>query len=370
MRFHPWIKGCFASFLPLFFSPLIAQTNSTDPTSLTASPIGQTHRAIDYVGGWAVTSGGKTILELELEPTHDSAYPFDGALTHPHFTITAKAFTGVHGPLVREQIISSRLFDDHLFFSTRDGQGMRHDIEMWLDDNNSASLNILDLAGIRWPIIRTNTRAPFTLNWEINRVYTIDRPEIPPNIEVSKIFQEEKSSKNGDSDIAGASRRQRIRDLLNGRHLHTAQDYNQAGFVLSQSTKADDALLAHSLALAALANGDETAITTAINSLDRYLIATGHAQIYGTIHQGSAKNSPIQQPYDATVIPEDLRHELGAFEPLSSIASSSQIIEKPSSDISNPASNKMLAAPVKGGGRRKIAMGQKNTEKMPVMAPK
>ncbi|MFT8736767.1 MAG: hypothetical protein ABF760_04815 [Zymomonas mobilis] len=370
------------SLLSLFLStvfvtcPLYAQSDQGDVMPVAVSgDVEKTHRAIDYVGGWAVTSGGKTVIEIEIEQTHNSRNPFGGFLSHPHLDITTKAFTNVHGPLVREEIVASRLFDDHLFFSTRDGLGARHDIEMRLDNNDSASLNILDIAGIRWPITRTNSRAPFTLNWDINHVYTIDRPELPPNTEIIRIYREVQSSKSPNEEIAGAARLQRVKDIISQGKLHTAQDFNQAAYILNRSSKAEDALLAHSLAMAALANGDETAITTATNSLDHYLMLNGRPQIYGTCRQGLAKNSPIQQPYDNTAIPESLRHELGAFEPIASLASSTAEKTPVAASVAtkNPIKDKVAPTTpiiINRAGRRKIAMGQPTTaKKTPTMAP-
>lgn len=356
--------------------PLHAQSNQENAPSLPlVAGSEKTHRAVDYVGGWAVTSSGKTVMEIEIEQTHDSRNPFAGFLSHPHLNITPKAFTQVHGPLVREEIIASRLFDDHLFFSTRDGLGARHDIEMRLDNNDSASLNILDIAGIRWPIIRTNSRAPFTLNWDINHVYTIDRPELPPNTEIIKLYHEVQSSKTTEEEIVGSARLQRVKDIITQGKLHTAQDFNQAAYILNRSSKAEDALLAHSLAMAALANGDETAITTATNSLDHYLMLNGRPQIYGTCRQGLGKDSPIRQPYDNGIIPESLRHELGAFEPIASLAPSSAdknpIIAPKAETNSGKETLGSTSQPVVKISRRKIPMGQPvATKKIPPMPKK
>ncbi|MFT8553797.1 MAG: hypothetical protein ABF697_00605 [Zymomonas mobilis] len=360
----------------LMACPLYAQSEPENTASLPlVAGSEKTHRAVDYVGGWAVTSNGKTIMEIQIEQTHDSKNPFAGFLSHPHLDITPKAFTKVHGPLVREEIIASRFFDDHLFFSTRDGLGARHDIEMWLDNNESASLNILDIAGIRWPITRTNSRAPFTLNWDINHVYTIDRPELPPNTEIIKLYHEVQPLKNTDEELAGSARIQRVKDIITQGKLHTAQDFNQAAYILNRSSRSEDALFAHSLAMAALANGDETAITTATNSLDHYLMLNGRPQIYGTCREGSAKNSPIKQPYDNSIIPETLRHELGAFEPIASLAPSTADKTLLPIEKSNETPGKEAVAntspPTVKISHRKIPMGQPVvTKKIPAMPKK
>lgn len=107
-----------------------------------------------------------------------------------------------------------------------------------------------------------------------------------------------------------AARRTRTRALLDSGQLSTADDYYAAAFVFQHGEKPEDYLLAHSLALAAVALGKAKASWIATATLDRYLQNIGQKQIYGTQWRWPNDAPPSREPYDRRLIPDSLRTAL------------------------------------------------------------
>ncbi len=108
-----------------------------------------------------------------------------------------------------------------------------------------------------------------------------------------------------------AARRARTRELLDRGLLTTGKDYFAAAFVFQHGSHPDDYLLAHSLAMAAMAKGNADARWIATATLDRYLQTIWQRQIYGTQYRSEAGSPATQEPYDRTLIPDSLRTALG-----------------------------------------------------------
>lgn len=98
--------------------------------------------------------------------------------------------------------------------------------------------------------------------------------------------------------------------LLEAGALRSAADDEAAAFVFQHGSQSTSFLLAHTMAMAAMAKGRKQAAWIAAASLDRYLGTTQHPQIYGT--QFSRPGEVwTQEPYDRALIPESLLVELG-----------------------------------------------------------
>lgn len=123
-----------------------------------------------------------------------------------------------------------------------------------------------------------------------------------------------------------AERRQRTRELLGAGGVKTAEDFHDAAFVFQHGQDADDYLVAHILAVQAVIKGDASSKWIAAATLDRYLQAIGHPQVFGTqyldrdfLFMMEHKNDPqavknhkpetgmTQQPYNFDLIPDALR---------------------------------------------------------------
>lgn len=108
-----------------------------------------------------------------------------------------------------------------------------------------------------------------------------------------------------------AIRREQVRALLEAGALNTGEDFYAAAFVFQHGSTPEDYLLAHSLALAAVARGSTKATWIAAATLDRYLQETGRPQIYGTQTTVRRGQQPTREPYDRTLVPDSLLTVLG-----------------------------------------------------------
>ena len=79
-----------------------------------------------------------------------------------------------------------------------------------------------------------------------------------------------------------AARRDQVRALLASGGVTTAQDFHDAAFIFQHGDKPDDYLLAHILAIQAIARGDSTSVWISAATLDRYLQFIGQKQVFGT----------------------------------------------------------------------------------------
>ncbi len=100
------------------------------------------------------------------------------------------------------------------------------------------------------------------------------------------------------------------RKLLDRGELHSGKDYEEAAVVFQHSRQPDDYLVAHTLAVIAIAKGDKDAIWIASASLDRYLSSVGKSQIYGTQFHTPIGGPATQEPYNRTLISDALRRDL------------------------------------------------------------
>jgi hypothetical protein len=100
------------------------------------------------------------------------------------------------------------------------------------------------------------------------------------------------------------------RRLLASGDLKSGKEFREAAVIFQHSHQADDYLLAHTLAMVAMSKGDIDAIWIAAASLDRYLMAIGKPQIYGTQFMTPAGQHATQEPYNRVLISDELRKEL------------------------------------------------------------
>jgi hypothetical protein len=109
-----------------------------------------------------------------------------------------------------------------------------------------------------------------------------------------------------------AARRDQVRLLLKNGKLHTGEDFEHAAFIFQHGGAPDDYLLAHTLAMIAVARGRVSALWIGAATLDRYLQNIGKPQIYGTQFKWNSKDQPTtQEPYDRALIADSLRRALG-----------------------------------------------------------
>ena len=144
-------------------------------------------------------------------------------------------------------------------------------------------------------------------------------PAPSSNAEMMRIFAEDQGDRaapNIDWRVVAPrdeQRRAATRKLLADGALHTGEDYNAAAFVFQHGGDANDYLLAHTLAVVAVAKGERKAAWIASATLDRYLMQIGQPQILGTqyMFHKQPQATWTQEPYARDLISDALRKELG-----------------------------------------------------------
>lgn len=136
-----------------------------------------------------------------------------------------------------------------------------------------------------------------------------------PNVEMARMFAADQADRQGTIDWAAvaprdAARRAATAKLLADGALSTAEDFHAAAFIFQHGGSADDYLLAHTLAMAAVAKGKADSMWIATATLDRYLMKLGQPQVYGTQFTRST-GAWTQEPYNRTLVSDALRKVLG-----------------------------------------------------------
>ncbi|MCA9791892.1 MAG: hypothetical protein KC910_08850 [Candidatus Eremiobacteraeota bacterium] len=136
------------------------------------------------------------------------------------------------------------------------------------------------------------------------------------NQEMAEMFRQDQAARlNGPIDWDKVSkedeaRRKRVRELLLGGQLLEAKDFYRAAFIFQHGSQPEDFLLAHILAMNAMAGGDREASWIAAATLDRYLQAVGQPQVLGTQYR-KLEGKWTQEPLHEELVPDQLRKALG-----------------------------------------------------------
>ncbi|MBD7941266.1 hypothetical protein [Brevundimonas guildfordensis] len=140
-----------------------------------------------------------------------------------------------------------------------------------------------------------------------------DHADIADNPRLAALFAEDQAARKDmvvslTEGMADARRQADVRRLLAAGQVRSGADYARAAFILQHGARADDYLLAHALATAALSQGHADAAWIAAASLDRYLQATGRPQIYGTqfVQTGAGTT---RGAFDSDFMPDSLRRD-------------------------------------------------------------
>ena len=148
--------------------------------------------------------------------------------------------------------------------------------------------------------------APVQDNAEMAAIFTADQAirQVAPERFRDRAFITEMHA-------ADAARRVQTRALLDAGALQTGEDYRAAAFVFQHGSTPEDYLLAHSLAVAAVAKGSPEGAWIAAATLDRYLQMTDKPQIYGTQTRKTRDTPATLAPYDRALVPDSLRTVFG-----------------------------------------------------------
>ena len=300
--------------------PVVLFTACTSVSCRAHSP-GPEH---GYAGTWVMTLGERVFLVLTIEPRGDA---FTARTQAPSsFSLPAAGsplrYSHVQLPIKERRSTRATVDGDHLRIVIEDPANPQEpdEFDLTLKDPDHASLQMVDVPVAPMPLTRHAGPSPSpATDWDSNRTYAIQAEPTTPNAEMASIYEDDQkvrqniSISSADWDAIGKAdelRRQRVAALLAAGALHTPDDYRKAAFVFQHGNRPDDYLLAHTLALIAVAKGDQGSAWIAAATLDRYLQSVRQPQIYGTQYLGAGA-ATTQQPYNEQLISDALRTELG-----------------------------------------------------------
>ena len=277
----------------------------------------------DYAGSWVMKLGGRNFLVLRLK---DEGGRLTGWLSLTHFqTADGIVFSGVGAGVETGAVVRSSTAGGHLHLVVQDPKKPKDESELdvALTAEDRASLTLVGAPFDPWTITRVHGTAEpaVATDWEANRLYTLQDTDEAPSAEMRRIFDADQAIRRSPD----WNRKEKLDEILkqeSERHaatarllatggLHTGQDYEEAAFIFQHGATADDYLLAHTLALAAMAKGDASGAWIAAATLDRYLQAIGKPQIYGTQYQVKDGKPAAKEPFQKDLIPDALRHQVG-----------------------------------------------------------
>jgi hypothetical protein len=189
---------------------------------------------------------------------------------------------------------------------------------MSLTPDGQAAVRPDDLSAFPMLFARSNQTAALATDWDSARSYALDDDGVS-NPEMTHIFEADQKAREGDMakidwSVVGRQDEQRrvaVTELLKQGKLHTGEDFEHAAFLFQHGGTPDDYLLAHTLAMVAVARGRSAAIWIAAATLDRYLQNIQQPQIYGTQFTWKDNAPTTQDPYHRELISDALRRALG-----------------------------------------------------------
>jgi hypothetical protein len=271
--------------------------------------------------------GDRVFIVLTLERQQNGS--FTGRISSP------KRFDLPMGKDLRFSHVTLPVSEKRISSASAHGAGLRLTVDdpenpsepdifdLTLDGDDRASLQMVDVPVAALPFVRVQgSEVPrVASDWDPQRTYRQSDQPVASSAEMRQLFDDDQRARQDFTKLTSeqwatvskedAVRRQRTHDLLIGGNLHSSDDYREAAFVFQHGDKPDDYLLAHTLAMIAVAKGDEGSLWIATATLDRYLQSINRQQIYGTQFKPAPQNKMTQEPYDKSLIPDLIRAELG-----------------------------------------------------------
>jgi hypothetical protein len=274
----------------------------------------------DYAGQYVLRLGARNFIVVNLRQMNGA---LTGTLSRPHHSSLGAFFTNISADVITEPISAAHVEKDHLHFvaSNPADASDRDAFDLTLLTPAQASLQSSDIAIDPWKLDRVpvSPALPVATDWDSSRAYYTDETQ-RSNPEMQRIMDEDQKPRQSlnmsQADWATINkqdegRRKAVRELLAQDALHTGKDFEQAAFVFQHGGTSDDYLLAHTLAMIAVARGNAGALWIATATLDRYLKSIKQPQIYGTQFNFTKGTPWTQEPYDRSLISDDLRRRLG-----------------------------------------------------------
>ena len=278
----------------------------------------------DYAGKWVMKLGQRNFILLTLRIENNKLL---GSFSRPqHFqTSDGGSFSHISSNPVTQDVVRSSIHEGHLRFVAqhRADKTDEDEFDMTLTTADRASLKPAGFPFDPWLLSRVHgaTEQAVASDWDAKQSYTPEESSDTPNAEIRRIFEADqkvrqftKSPSQQEWTVIArqdAGRRDETRKLLAAGQLHAGEDFEQAAFIFQHGDSPDDFLLAHTLAIVAVAKGNHGAAWIAAATLDRYLQSAGKPQIYGTQYKSGSGEPATQEPYNRDLIPDALRRQLG-----------------------------------------------------------
>ncbi|HEX8193442.1 MAG TPA: hypothetical protein VF552_11140 [Allosphingosinicella sp.] len=279
----------------------------------------------DAAGRWALHSGGRALMILDLRT--DAAAPgrWAGTLHRPasiqlvggSAAIGDYRWSRIAGPVEARPLVAATVEGEwlRLVFEGPPGEPVRYAIRALPRGFAEISFDPGGAAPMRF--VRAEPGETVATDWVRARTYAAD-PAWPSNAEIAAMFEVDQAARRSPAQIdwtlltrEDEARRRRARVLLDSGALQSADDFYHAAFIFQHGEQPDDYLLAHSLAMAAVARGRPGASWIAAATLDRYLQNIGRPQIFGTQFSTPPGQPTTQAPYDPALVSDALRSALG-----------------------------------------------------------
>lgn len=268
-------------------------------------------------GSWAFRIDGRAMMVLRLAGSVDK--PF-GEMTQPKgMAVTNGLFSVADGTLDTRRLSRFEDKGDYALATFRDATGKTSDFELRSKEGNVE----VAIAGVPpgvglgpWTFEHARANENVASDWQAGRSYVVGDTD-QPNAEMARIYREDQEARQKLPidwtvvSVADETRRKQTLELIRHGLLHTGADFREAAFVMQHGTTSDDYLLAHSLALAAMAKGDASAAWIAAATLDRFLWSKNLPQIYGTQFKDNGDGKRTAQPSNDDLVDDHLREQLG-----------------------------------------------------------
>jgi hypothetical protein len=275
-------------------------------------------------GTWVMTLDQRPFMVLTLEGTGDAIRSGTLQGTLHWATTDGVTFTGVEPGPRNRPLSAITMRDGHLNFTIEDptDKSNTDSYVMTLAGTDRATLAIDGAPFEPWPLARSSSTPPPAVasDWRPELTYTLLVEPGQSSAEMAAIYEADQKPRQ-DPHLSPAQlaaitrddvgRRARTARLLADGALHTGIDFEKAAFIFQHGETPDDFLLAHSLATIALAKGNRGATWIAAATLDRYLHSIERPQIYGTQFRNQAAAPITQEPFNRTLISDELRRQLG-----------------------------------------------------------
>jgi hypothetical protein len=276
--------------------------------------------AKDYAGQYVLRLGARNYIVLVLSQLNGQ---YTGSLSRPLHSSLGTLVGDISSQTITEPISSAVVTEDHLHFIANNPSDAtnKDDFDLKLLSETQASLQMTSVPIDPWVLERVAAFPALSVatDWEPGKSYCIDDTG-KSNPEMQRIYDEDQKPRQS-ADMSkidwatlnkqDEARRIQVADLLAKDALHSGKDFEQAAFIFQHAATPGDYLLAHTLAMLAIAHGNAGALWIATATLDRYLNAIKQPQIYGTQYHKTIDTPFTQEPYDRTLISDALRRQLG-----------------------------------------------------------